>query len=139
MQLDDFARGAVASLMADQVRQKTGFAYTASGGLAVLALLGTVFLGGWWRALAIVLVLMGLAALGFVFLTKRVALVVVNRLGPPADLGGAREYFAAAIEEADVPTGPVGFLRLIWRLRRGVGPELERLGVVVSKLKGQLD
>jgi hypothetical protein len=30
-------------------------------------------------------------------------------------------------------------LRLMWRLRQGVGPEIERLGAVVARLQGQLD
>jgi len=138
MELDDFARGVVASLLTDQVKDKTGLAYKVAGVVAVLALLGVIFVDGWLRWLLVLVLLVGLALLVFVFVTKRLALGIVNRIGPPADLTNARQYFDSAIAEADLPTGPAGFLRLIWRLRKGVGPEVERLGDVVTKLKGQL-
>lgn len=44
------------------------------------------------------------------------------------------ERFSTAVEEADLPTGPASLLRLIWRLRKGVGPEIERLVGVVDDL-----
>jgi hypothetical protein len=55
------------------------------------------------------------------------------------DLANSRQHFDTAIAEADIPTDPLGFLRLIWRLRRGVGPGLERLGAVVTRLLSDLD
>ena len=139
MELDDFAKGAVASLLTDQVNGKTGLAYKVGGVVAVLALVGAIFLDGWLRWLLVFVLLMGLAVLAFVFVTKRLAMALINRIAPPVDLANSRQHFAAAIEEADIPTGPAGFFRLIWRLRKGVGPEIERLGEVVTRLESQLD
>ena len=139
MDLDDFAKGAVASLLTDQVSDKTGLAYRVTGVVALLALAGVIFLDGWLRWLLVFVLLVGLGLLAFVFLTKRLAMGLINRIGPPVDLADSREHFEVAIAEADIPTGPAGFLRLIWRLRKGVGPEIERLGEVVTRLKAQLD
>ncbi len=139
MELDDFAKGAVASLLADQVDDKTGLAYKVAGLVSALALLGVIFIDGWLRWLLVFLLLIGLAALMFVYLTKRLAMGLINRIAPPVDLANSREHFQAAIDEADIPTSPAGFLRMIWRLRKGIGPEVERLGEVVTRLKSQLD
>ena len=139
MDLDDFAKGAVASLLSDQVGAKTGLAYKVGWVGSGLALAGVVFLDGWLRWLAVLVLLVGLAALAFVFITKRLATTLINRIAPPVDLANARQHFDTAIAEADLPTGPVGFLRMIWRMRKGVGPEIDRLGAVVTRLKGELD
>lgn len=104
-----------------------------------LALIGAIALDGWLRWLAVLVVLGALLVLLFVFVTKRLAKGLINRLAPPADLSHVRERFATAIAEADIPTGPLGLLRLVWRLRNGVGPEIERLGLVVTRLESELD
>ena len=139
MHLDDFAKGAVASLLSDQVGAKTGLAYKVGWVGSGLALVGAVFLDGWLRWLAVLVLVVGLAALVFVFVTKRLATALINRIAPPVDLADAWQHFDTAIAEADLPTGPVGFLRMIWRMRKGVGPEIDRLGAVVTRLKGELD
>lgn len=139
MDLDDFAKGAVAALLTDQVNAKTGLAYKVGWLVTGLAIIGTIAAGGWLRWLAVVVVVVGLGFLFFVFVTKRLAGGLINRLAPPADLSDARQHFDAAIAEADIPTDPLGFLRMVWRLRKGVGPEIERLGAVVTRLRGRLD
>jgi hypothetical protein len=139
MELDEFAKGAVGSLLTDLVRAKTGLAYKVAVVIAALAFVGALIADGWLRWIAVLLLLVGLAFLVFVFVTKRIAMALINRMAPPADLANVRQHFDAAIEQADIPTGPVGFLRLMWRLRQGVGPEIERLGAVVARLQGQLD
>ena len=139
MDLDDFAKGAVASLLTEQVDAKTGFAAKVSAAVLVLALVVAIAADGFFRWLAIFLLVAAVATLLFIFITKRLATGIINRLAPPADLGNAREAFASALAEAELPTGPIGFLSLIWRLRKGVGPEVERLGAVVAKLRSQLD
>lgn len=139
VELDDFAKGAVASLLTDQVNDKTGLAYKVAGVFAALSLIGVILLDGWLRWLILFALLVGLALLAFVFVTKRLAMGLISRIAPPVDLANSRQHFDAAISEADLPTGPIGFLRLIWRLRKGAGPEIERLGDVVTKLKAQLD
>lgn len=44
-----------------------------------------------------------------------------------------------AIDDADLPTGPVAAARFAWRLRRGHEPEVERLKGVVAGLRARLD
>ena len=138
VELDDFAKGAIASLLTDQVEAKAGLAYKVAGAAGALALIGGVFLDGWLRWLLVLVLLIALALLAFAFITKRLAMGIINRIHPPMDLTNARQHFGHAIEEADIPTGPAGFMRLIWRLRKGVGPEIERLGAVVTQLRGEL-
>lgn len=139
MDLDDFARGAVASLLADQVDAKTGFVSKVGLGIVLAAAVVAVATAGVVRWLAVFVLLVGLALVLFVFVSKRLAMGIINRLAPPVDLANARQGFDAAIAEADLPTGPVAFLRLMWRLRKGVGPEVERLGAVVTRLRTDLD
>ena len=139
MDLDDFAKGAIAALLNGQVDAKTGLASKIGWVATGVALVGAFFAEGWLRWLAVLVVAVGLAALLFVFVTKRLAKGLINRLAPPADLSNARQGFDTAIVEADIPTDPLGFLRMIWRLRKGVGPEIERLGAVVTRLRGRLD
>ncbi len=139
MDLDDFAKGAAASLLTDQVNARTGLAYKVAGAFVVLALIGVLLIDGWLRWLTMLVLLAGLAALAIVFLAKRLATSLIGRLASPVDLADSRQYFNAAIAEADLPTGPIGLLRLIWRLRKGVGPEVKRLGEVISRLKSELE
>ncbi|MDX2343719.1 MAG: hypothetical protein QNL12_08330 [Acidimicrobiia bacterium] len=139
MDLDDFARGAVASLLTDQVDAKTGLVTKVTLAVVVAAVVAAVAIDGVIRWLAMVVIVLGLALALFVFISKRLALGIINRLAPAVDLAGSRQQFDSAIAEADLPMGPVGFLRLIWRLRKGVGPEVERLGAVVTRLKSELD
>lgn len=139
MDLDEFAKGAVASLLSDQVADKTGVVTKVSLVVVLGAAATAFFVDGAIRWLAVFVALVGLALVLFAFVSKRLALGIINRLAPPVDLGGARQQFDTAIAEADLPTGPVAFLRLIWRLRKGVGPEVERLGAVVTRLRSDLD
>lgn len=138
MDLDDFAKGAVASLLTDQVDAKAGFASKVALVVVAVSVVVAVLADGWIRWLVIFVLLLGLALLVFVFITKRLAVGIINRLAPPVDLANARQTFGTAIAEADVPTGPIGLLRLVWRLRKGVGPEIERLGEVVTRLRSEL-
>lgn len=139
MDLDDFAKGAVASLLTDQVEAKTGLATKITLAVAFAALVIAVLAGGFFRWLAVFVLVIAVALFLFVFVSKRLATGIINRLAPPMDLANSRQHFDTAIAEADIPTGPVAFLRLIWRLRKGVGPELERLGAVVIRLRSDLD
>ena len=138
MQITEVAKGVVAALLTDLVKSKTSLASQVLGAIAVLGVLGVVLLSGFWRALAVVVLVLCLGGLVFVFLSRRMALGMVARIAPPTELSGVRGHFDAALAEADLPTGPAGFLRLIWRLRKGVGPEVERLGEVVARLQQEL-
>ncbi len=138
MDLDDTIKGIVAALLNDQVDAKSGLA--AKVGLVglVIAVGLVVVTEGWLRGLSIVLLLLVLAFLAFVWLSRRLAKGVVNRIAPPLDLAETRARFESALAEADLPDGPVSFLRLVWRLRKGIGPEVERLAGVVQRLQSDL-
>ena len=114
MQIDDIAKGVVAALLTDQVEGKTILAYRIVGAAGVFGLVGAVLLDGFWRALAVLVLLVALLGLAFIFGTRRLALGLIGRIAPPAELAGARGHFDAAIAEADLPAGPAGFLRLVW-------------------------
>jgi hypothetical protein len=135
MEVDDIAKGVVSALLTDQIDDKTGLATKVGVVLLVVSIIAAIAFDGWLRWLAVVVVLLVLAFLLFVFLSKRLAKAVVNRFAPPADIGDVRANFQTAIAEADVPTGPASFLRMVWRLRKGVGPEIERLTTVVNRLR----
>ena len=139
MDVDDFAKGVVAALLTDQVDDKTGLATKAGLVVLVVAGLVVVLADSWLRWLAVVVLLLTLGFLLLVFLSKRLAKAVINRFASPVDMAGARERFETAVAEADIPTGPTSLLRLVWRLRRGVGPEIDRLTAVVQKLRTDLD
>ena len=135
MDIDDFVKGVVSSLLTNLVGEKTSLAYKVGWISFASCLAGAVFLDGWLRALVVIVALLSLGLLVFVFLSKRLALGIINRFAPPVEIGDARVQFESAVAEADLPTGPASFLRLVWRLRKGVGPEVERLAGVVEQLR----
>lgn len=121
------------------MNEKTGLAYKVAGGLALVGLVGVVALDGAWRGMSIALFVIGLIALAFVALSRWLALRLITRFAPPSRRADVGEHFDAAVAEADLPTGPMAFLRLVWRLRKGISPEVERLGAVVVRLQKRLD
>ncbi len=137
MDIDDIGRGVVAGVLVGQVDDKTGLAFrmgliAAAGSLAI-----AVLVDNWLRWLAVLVFLLALGFLLAVFISKRLAKATISRIAPPAKIDAAQ--FATAYEEADLPTGPMALLRLIWRLRKGVGPEIDRLAIVVNGLRSDLD
>lgn len=139
MEIDGFVKGVVAALLTDQVDGKAGLAAKVGWIGAALAALGVVFGDGWLRGLAVLVLLVCLAFLVFVYVSRRFAKAIINRFAPPVEMSQVRANFDAAVAEADLPTGPVSLLRLVWRLRKGVGPEVDRLLGVVSRLRDDLD
>ena len=139
MEVDDFVKGVAAALLNDLLDDKTGLAYKVSGVVAVIGFIAAVVADGWLRWLAVLVVILTLVVILFVFVTKRLAKGVINRFAPPVDIGNARTQFETAVAEADIPTGPASFMRLVWRLRKGVGPEVERLTGVVNQLRSGID
>jgi hypothetical protein len=138
MDVDDIAKGVVAALLTDQVDDKTGLATKVGLVVLVVSGIGLFVMDGWLRWLAVVVVLLALAFVLFVFISKRLAKAMINRFASPADIGDVRANFDTAIAEAGIPTGPTSFLRMLWRLRKGVGPEIDRLTSVVNRLRREL-
>jgi len=137
MDIEEFGRGVAAALLTDQVSDKAGFAYKVGVVAVALTAVSTVVTDSWLRWLALLFCLFALGFVLFVFITKRFATATISRIAPPVDIASARTQFDVAVAEADIPTGPVGFLRLMWRLRRGVGPEVDRLIAVVNQLRSE--
>ena len=139
MDIEEFGRGAVAALLTDQVNDKVGLAYKADWVVVFVTAVLTVVTDSWLRWLALFFCLLALGFLLFVDITKRFAKATISRIAPPVDIAPARTQFDVAVAEADLPTGPVRFLRLMWRLRKGFGPEVDRLIAVVSRLRSELE
>ena len=137
MDVDDIVKGVVAALLTDQIDDKTGLATKVGLLVVVIAGIAGFAADGWLRWLGVVVVLVALAFLAFVYVSKRLAKAMIGRFAPPADIDDVRANFDTAIAEADIPTGPASFLRMIWRLRKGVGPEIDRLAGVVNRLRGE--
>lgn len=133
MDTDDFVKGVVAAVLTDQVDDKAGLASNVGWLVLAAAVPAAVFAHGWVRFVGILVAVLTVAFLVFVFVSKYVTKAVIGRFATPVE--GARERFSAAVDEADLPTGPVAFLRMVWRLRNGVGPEVERLEAVVDRLR----
>ena len=131
----DSVKGVVSALLTDQVDDKTGLAAKIGWIVFAACAVFAVAADGWLRGLGVFVALLSLLFLAFVSVTKGLAKGIINRFAPPADVGDVRQQFSTAIDEADLPTGPAGFMRLIWRLRKGVGPEVERLAAVVGGLR----
>ena len=137
--LDDLARGLVSGVLTEQVSargkgvQKVGLAAGA------LALIVAVIASGWlrWLLVFVALVAVGIAIAAWV--ARKLAVRAIHRFAEPKDLAQHRSAISAAIDDADLPTGPIAVLGLLWRLRKGVGPEVDRVRAIVSRLKTQLD
>lgn len=106
----------------------------------VLLVLAVVFDGG-WRWLAAVLFVAALVATLATFVVGTMALVLVRRVvsTEQRDLSDAGDAVDRAVEELDLPTGPVSALRLLWRLRKGVGEEVDRVTEIGQELIERLD
>jgi hypothetical protein len=135
--IEEFGRGVAAALLTDQVSDKAGLAYKVGVVAVALTAVSTVVTDSWLRWLALLFCLFALGFVLLVFITKRFATATISRIAPPVDIASARTQFDVAVAEADIPTGPVGFLRLMWRLRKGVGPEVDRLIAVVNQLRSE--
>lgn len=138
MGIDGFARGVIASLLTDQVDRKTDLVFKIALAALAAAVAVAVMADGVFRWLAVAGALLFLALLLVVLATRRLAKGIINRFAPPIDIATSRQSFDSAVVAADLPTGPVALLRLVWRLRKGVGPEITRLAAVIDRLRSDL-
>ncbi len=134
----ELARGIVAGLVMETVEARGRLAARVAFAVAVLALVGAVLADGGVRlGLGVVAVIALFVAAATVVL-RRLVVAVVGRIGAPADLRHHRAAISRAIETAELPTGPWTAFKMAWRLRRGVGPEVDRLHDIVSRLSTEL-
>lgn len=135
---DDVARGLVAGMLETQVKSKGSVARWVGIGVLVIGLLCAVFFGGFFRGLGITMVLVGLIVLLVVALIRALALGTIRKFATPHSIAEKRDEIAAATEKADLPTGPVSVIRFLYRLRKGVGPEVARLDKIMDDLRDEL-
>ena len=133
----ELAKGLVAGFAIDLVRDKSRALMRAALVIALIAVVIAVVASGAvaWIAGAIAvlgLVVAFVAIVGRFVLTRAVSLVA----DPTSD---PQQRVHAALEEADLPTGPVSVARLLVRLGRdGAGDEIDRLRAVVTRLADDL-
>lgn len=135
---DDIAKGIVAGMLEEQVKSKGSLARWLGIGVLVLGLLSAVLFGGFLRGLGITMVLVGLIIILLVALIRALALGTIAKFATPHSIAEKREEIAIATQKADLPTGPIGVIRFLYRLRKGVGPEITRLDKIMDDLRDEL-
>lgn len=135
---DDLARGLVAGMLEKQVKLRGSLARWTGIAIVVLGLLGAVIFGGFVRGLGITMVLVGLIIILMVALIRALALGTIRKFATPQSIAEKREEIEAATEKADLPTGPMSVIRFLYRLRKGVGVEVERLDKIMDDLRDEL-
>lgn len=132
------ARSLVAGLLTDQVSERGLVLQRMFAVGAALAVAAWLFLDGWYRWL--VAPLLVLCAVGFLAMVagRRLLLRAIARIAPPRHLADVNAAVRHALDEADLPNSPLAVARMVWRLRRGVTPELRRLRTVVDKVASEL-
>ena len=139
MDLDDLARGIAAGVLTEQVRAKSRVALIGLAVAGVLGVFGAVVLAGVARLLLVLVAIAAVAAIGATWALRTGAVAAIRTIGEPQDLADHRHTISAAIDEADLPTGPVSAMRFAWRLRRGGGAETDRLRTILTKVKAELE
>lgn len=135
---DDVARGLVAGMLEQQVKDKGSIVRWVGIAVLVLGLLSAVFFGGFLRGLGITMVLVGLIIVLVVALVRALALGTIRKFATPQSIAEKREEIAIATEKADLPTGPISVIRFLYRLRKGVGTEVSRLDKIMDDLRDEL-
>ena len=132
----EIGRAILAGIVVRRVADTRRIVVLAAAVVAVLGLIVVVLAGGWWRALGVIVLLAGVAVVVGAWLLGVVATRLVRRFVSPdtRDLPDVRAAVDEAIEDLDVPTGPVSALRMAWRLRRGVDDEVRRVVGVGEEL-----
>ena len=139
MDLDDLARGIAAGVLTEQVRAKSRAALIGLAVVGVLAIFGAIALAGVVRLLLVIVVIGVVVAVGATWVLRTGAVAAIRTIGEPEDLADHRHTINAAIDQADLPTGPVSAMRFAWRLRRGGGAETDRLRTILTKVKAELE
>lgn len=135
---DDLAKGLVAGMLERQVQARGSVPRWVGIGLIVLGVLAAVVFGGFVRGLGVTLALVGVIIVLIVALARALALGTIRKFATPQSIAEKREEIDRAMERADLPTGPVSVIRFLYRLRKGVGSEVERLDVIIDDLRDEL-
>lgn len=135
---DDLARGIVAGMLEKQVKDRGSFARWFGIAILVVGFLLALLFGGFGRGLGITMVLVGLIIILIVGLVRALALGTIRKFATPHSIAEKRDEIDSAMEKADLPTGPVSVIRFLYRLRKGVGPEVARLDTIMEDLRDEL-
>jgi hypothetical protein len=131
---DAVARGIVSAVLTNQIEQRGIVVQRVLAGGSIASMLAWLLIDGWTRWLVTPVAVLCIAGFFLLFVARRMLLAATARIAPPGDLrhlGGAADV---ALAEADLPSSPLAAARMVWRLRRGVGPELARLRAVLDAL-----
>jgi hypothetical protein len=134
----DLARGLVAGLLMETVEARGRLAARVATAVAVLAVIGAVVADGGLRILLVALAALALVVAAVTVLLRRLVVAAIRRIGQPRRLDAHRAAIDRAIDQAELPTGPWTALKAAWRLRKGVGPEVDRLHGIVDRLTNEL-
>ena len=134
----DVAQGLIAGWMADQVDDRGKGAQRTGLIVAVVGLALAILVSGWWRGVGLFALFLGLAFFAAVWLARKAALYAITRFAAPRSLADSQDEIRGAIEEMDLPTSPLAIVRFLGRLRKGPGPEVDRVKSVVSRLENDL-
>lgn len=138
MDTDDIARGIISGALTDQVRRRGGGVIVGALVVAAAALVVAFATSGSLRVVSILVLLVSLAAAMIVTAVRWVAIRTIRTIGEPRGFDDHRATIDRALDDADLPTGPIAAMKFAWRLRKGPGPEFDRLGTITSKLAAEL-
>ncbi len=135
---DDLGRGVIAGWLIDQVDARGSVPLWIGWITAALGLVLIVIGGGAVRAIGVLVLLVGVVIALAVVTLRAAARAAIRRFAQPSSIAAHEADIAAAVDRADLPTGPLSIIRFLWRLRRGVGSEVERVRDVVADLGTEL-
>lgn len=135
----DLMKSLVVGFVLDLIRDRTRIVILAGTFVAVVSVVLVVVLDGPVRWLAVLTVFVGIAMVVVTWGARGLATAILSRVAPPELAEDQRDRVTAAIEEAGIPTGPLSGARFAWRLRRGVGTEVDRVREVARRLQADLD
>ena len=139
MDVQAIARGIVSGMLADQIERRGKTLALVLAAISIVGLIAAVALSGWFRFFGVVAMLFFAGATVALLIARWGAVKMVHRIAEPQDLQEHRATIAAAIDDADLPTGPIAAIRFAWRMRGGVGDEVDRLRVIAERVSEHLD
>ncbi len=137
--MDDLVLGLVAGAIADKIRSRSRAALLTAGVIALAAVVGLIVFGTVGRVLCVLVLLLAAGAALLTVVARRIIVGLLDRGIDTTDLADRRAALDDAVEELDIPAGPVSLLRFAWRLRRGAGAEVDRVAAIARRLQDDLD
>lgn len=120
-------RGIASAWILDHLSDRWKLIQNVLGVAALIVFLLSFFVWSWLQPpMIFVATLIGISWLGGV-VTRWIAMRLVRLIAAPARFGEYEDEVAEALNEADLPTAPLAAIRFVWRLRRGVTVERDRL------------